>query len=159
MSGFTQSIADVKLILSTDKRIWAMSGFLAMCAVVFVVTQSWREPPPEPEEEYVRVRIDDDIGYRSLMTTVTKDFQSSVVERKALRDEVVRASNDFQNQQQEIDWHVDNLVERMNSVTEKLDKLVGKVGEEAIKKAQLEQRIRGSKSQVKRKIPVQGKDP
>lgn len=153
MSAFTQTLSDAKLILSTDRRLWAIAAFLFVSLFVWLITTPWRELPPEVPEEYVNIRVED-AEFRSLVSGVGKGFQQAAIERKELMEEVERSSHSMQTQQQEIDWHVDSLVDKMSTVADKLDKLTNRLGEQTIQKSKIDERLKTQKSGTRKKVQL-----
>jgi hypothetical protein len=69
---------------------------------------------------------------------------------------MTRMSNEIQVDEEEIDWHANTLITRLNDVSEKVDKVANLVGDSAVDKAKLEEKLR--KQKLKQKHPRDNPD-
>ena len=153
MTGLLQSFGDLKLIVSTDRRVWAAAGFVVCVVFVYFATTAWREEDPPPPEEYIRMRLDP-FEWKSRITKFNKAMEESHKERKELREVVARASQTLKVQQQEIDWQANELIEKLDTMTDKVDGLINKLGGKSIQNVQRDRELNMHKSKNRRKIPV-----
>lgn len=138
MTGLLQRLDDVKLLVSTDRRIWLAVGFLFTCGFIFLITGSWREPyVEEVPEEWKRVSIPH-VEFNERINKLNRDLETSRQERYELRTRLERASNEMQAQQQEIDWQVDRLIQSLDSMSSKVDTMVNQVGSHLIREKEIE---------------------
>lgn len=154
MAGFVQSLSDIKLILTTDRRIWAGSAFVAVVVVVWLATGSWRESPPEKPEEIWRVKVQEE-RVEDMVQGFNKDLKEEKEETQYLKDSLKRANSELGAGKEEIEWHVNTLINKLNSMSEKVDLLTNRVGNAAIEKQKLEAKIARSKKkrgQGKKKV-------
>lgn len=144
MVGLLERAHDGILIVKTDRRLWAAGGFLGCVLALWLATGSWREAPPEPERHAFVPRQPEDE-----MAGPIRSMASALEERKKNREElhdtINRAANDFETGKQELDWHVNNLVDRLNTMGERIDKLAKDVGDRAVEKAELDKKIKPAK--------------
>ena len=153
MTGIVQTLGDLRLIVTTDRRVWAAGGFLCIVCFVWVVTGAWRPPDEEPPEEYVRVKVEDD-KIRSMVAEFNKSLKEGVEERKFLKESITRVAQDVQVGKEEVDWNVNVLMNKLNDITEKVDGLANKVGASTIERAQFEEKLKQQKKDSKKKKPV-----
>ncbi len=143
------AISDLKTIATTDRRVWAGAAFIGAAIFIWLATDSWREPPPAPEEHYTVVREKPEIT-----TDMVKGFTTQIKEAREesqyLSDSMKRFQKDIQSQKEQIDWHTDTLVSKLNDVSEKVDKLATKVGSTSAQKARLDVKL---KKQEKKRHP------
>lgn len=150
MTGLIQSFSDLKLIVTTDHRVWACAGFLCLVTAIWFATEYWREPVPPPPEKIRKMLVEDD-RYKTMIGQFTTAVRESKEERQFLKDSLSRVTQEFGVVKQEVDWHTDTLITKLNEMTEKVDRLVTKVGESHIANAQLEQKIAKAKKKDKKK--------
>lgn len=157
MTGLVQSFSDLKLIVQTDRRVWAAGGFLCCVVFIWVVTGAWREEDPPVPEKYIRVKVEED-KINDLIKEFNKDMREGEEERKFLKDYIARVSQEVNVGKEEIDWHVNVLVNKLDDMTERVDLLANKVGASSIKNAQFEERLKQQKKNRKRKKAVDRSD-
>ncbi|HQH25855.1 MAG TPA: hypothetical protein PLP17_00550 [Oligoflexia bacterium] len=141
MTGLKQALADLKLIVTTDHRVWAAAAFICVVSFVWVATGAWREPEPEPPEKMVPVKIKPE-KIPDFLQGLTQQMKEAKEEREYLRDMMNRTSHEIEVDKEVIDWNANTLITRLNDVSEKVDKVANMVGEAAIEKAQLEKKIK-----------------
>ncbi len=153
MTGLLQVINDLKLVVTTDKRVWAAAGFISCAVFLFFATTAWREEEPPPPEEYIRMRLEP-FNWKSRVTKFNKAMKESNEERKALRDTVARASQDLRVQQQEIDWQANELIEKLNTMTDKVDGLINTMGGQSVRNATRDKQLDAQRSKKRQKVKV-----
>ena len=139
-----QSVADLKILILTDRRVWSAGGFLFFVFFIWVLTSSWREVEVKPEKQQHMVAVYD-TSYVSVLGQLNKDIKEGQEERKYLRESVNRISNQVSNAKEEANWHADTLISRLNEVSNKVDKLSNKIGAPAIESVELNQRLKSEK--------------
>lgn len=150
MTGVSQLIDDIKVIVSTDKRIWLAATFICTCTFIFLITGSWREVYVEEEPVvWKRMRIPNST-WKDRISKLNEDVQESKREREQLRDRLTRATNTIQSTQKEIDWQVDRLINTLDSMTSKVDSMVNQVGPQLVQQKELELRSAGGKKKKKK---------
>ncbi|MCB0325363.1 MAG: hypothetical protein KDD69_17390 [Bdellovibrionales bacterium] len=153
MTGLQQSLHDLKLHITTDKRIWSASAFVCIVFFVWFVTGAWREPEPEPPEKYVRIKVEEE-KVNVMIKDFNKDLREAEEERKFLKDYLTRVTEQVKVEKEEIDWHVDVLVNKLNDMTERIDGIALKVGASAVETAELENRLKQQKAARSKKKAV-----
>jgi KaiC/GvpD/RAD55 family RecA-like ATPase len=157
MTGLRQTLYDLKLHISTDRRIWSAAAFVIIVFTVWGTTGAWREVDPEPPEEYVRLKVEEE-NVNSMIKEFNVDMQQAAEERRYLRDYLTRVNKQVEVEKQEIDWHVDILVNKLNDMTEKVDGISLQVGASAIASAELEKKLKQQRSQKRRKKAIDRSD-
>ena len=149
MTGIIGYLKDAQLILKTDRRFWAAGGFLCIVVCIWMLTDTWREPVPEPEPYKRRARVEEE-DFRLALTDFHAQVQKDIKNRAELSDTINRTAGDLESNKQKIDWHVNTLVDKLNSMTSKIDKIAREVGERRIERAKLNQKLANQKKNVKR---------
>lgn len=140
MTGLVQTLSDLKLIIATDRRIWAACAFLLVVGLVYSITDSWRVIEPPPPEKLVPVKIHEE-KIVNMVKGFNQAIKESAEERKYLKEYLSRVSNKIESDKEEIDWHVDTIINRVNDVTEKIDNLTHKVGEQRVQKTHFDRKL------------------
>lgn len=153
MTGLLQVFEDTKMIVATDRRVWAACGFLVAVVLLYFATTAWREEEPPPPEEMMRMRLEP-FEWKARVTKFTKALEESHDERRKLHNLVSRASNDLRVQQQELDWQANELIEKLNSMTDKVDGLVNRFGGQSVQNAVRDKKFEASRGKSRRKVPV-----
>ncbi len=148
-----QSLNDLQLLVKTDRRIWAAAGFLVTVTFVWFITGAWRgEDPPIPEE-YIKVRVENP-KIDDMVKHFNRTLKEGREERKYLQDYLARVSKQVDVGKDEIDWHVNILVNKLNDMTERVDGLAIKVGASSVHNAQLQNKLKQQKKNSRRKRAV-----
>ncbi len=71
-------------------------------------------------------------------------------DRAELREVIKRTASDLQNGKQEMDWQMNELVDRLNTVGGKISKLAKDVGDREVEKAQIERKIKPAENKRRR---------
>lgn len=144
-----QLIEDSKLIIGTDKRIWAAVGFLVVVLIFWSLTNTWRPLPEVPSEKVVKVEVSPRSNPGSLIEGLHESITSLNQTNDILKKDIDRVSKNLETKQEEIDWNVDQLVSRLSNMSSKLDNITKKVGERNVEKFKVDQRMenRGKKYQ------------
>lgn len=153
MTALGQLLHDVKLHITTDRRIWSAASFVVMVVTVWLVTGAWREGEPEPPIERVRLKVEEE-KVKDMIAEFNKDMKEADEERQLLRDYMTRVNQQVEVEKQEIDWHVDVLVNKLNDMTERVDGIALKVGSSAVETAELEEKLKKQKAKGSKKVPV-----
>lgn len=153
MTGLIQTLSDLKIIAATDRRVWAAGAFIALVAVTWVSTGSWREEEEATLEKYVRIPNKPE-KVENMVEEFNKSMRESAEEHKFLKDYLSRLTNQFKADKEEIDWHVNLLVTKLGDMTEKVDDLTNKVGRIKIKKVLFEQKLKRQKKHRQKKRSV-----
>ncbi len=159
MIGVLERLNDGVMIAKTDRRVWSAFGFLVAVVLLWIATGSWREAPPEGEKHtwLPRPVHEDEIDPVRSMATKLEERRKA---REELHDTINRAASDFETGKQELDWHVNNLVDRLNDMGLRIDKLAKDVGARTIEKAELERKIKPAKKKKSNVYkPVSRSDP
>lgn len=128
-----QLIQDAKLIVSTDKRIWAFAGFIVVVLVVWSLTDTWRPLPEVPEVRNVKL-VDQSGDDRVLpvLAGLSEGLGEVSKVTNGLQNDLSRVSRNIESRQEEIDWQMDKLVSRLGSMTSTIDNITKKVGEKTV---------------------------
>ncbi len=153
MTGLTQVFFDLKLHLTTDRRLWSAASFVIFVFTIWGITGAWREPEPELPEEQVRLKVEEE-KVNNMIKEFNKDMKDAAQERKFLRDYLVRVNSEVEVEKQEIEWQVDILVNKLNDITERVDGIAIKVGASAIQSAKLEKKLKHQRAKRRRKVAI-----
>lgn len=149
MTALKDTITDTKMIIRTDRRVRAAGVFTAGVFLVWFLTGTWREPRYQ-EERPKRVIPQEEEAIKMMLA----DMERMLNERKKVNEEfkdiVNRQANEVETEKQKAEWHVNNLIDRMNGITMKVDKLARDIGDRKINDARLQKRIDGSKKKKAR---------
>ncbi|HMO18985.1 MAG TPA: hypothetical protein PKA63_13050 [Oligoflexia bacterium] len=145
-----QLLSDIKLIVSTDKRIWACGVFIGLVLVTWVLTDSWRPPPEIVEQKYVRLVSEERSDKLApLLQGLSEGLGEVGKTNNNLKADLGRVSQNIESRQEEINWKMDTLVGRLSTMTETIDSITKKVGEkqveDSIREKRMENRSRGAK--------------
>ena len=153
MTGLTHTISDIKTLFSNDKRVWSCLGFIFCALVIWLSTNSWRQSPPATPEQWVNVRVEEEI-LGDLAPTFNKDMQEAKEEREYLRNYLNRFNNELEVSKKEMDWQVNILVNKLDDMSDKVDGLIHKVGERSVEKAKLNKKLQYRKGSKRQKQKV-----
>ncbi len=141
----SQLVHDLKLIVSTDKRIWAAAGFLVVVFFMWAMTDSWRPPIVVPEEKTVKL-IEEHKEARGVgSAAMVKDLSNLNQSNERLKLDINRISEELNSKQEEITWQMDGLISRLGSIHSKIDDITHKIGENKVAEVMREQRQRAKK--------------
>jgi len=144
-----QLIQDAKLIVSTDKRIWAFAGFLLVVLVVWSLTDSWRPLPEVPEERNVKlVDQSGDDRVLPILAGLSEGLGEVSKVNNGLQNDLSRVSRNIESRQEEIDWQMDKLVTRLGSMTSTIDNITRKVGEKTVEDSLRERRQESKQKKI-----------
>jgi hypothetical protein len=143
-----QTLSDVKLILSTDRRLWVTAVFCCTVFGVWLMTDSWREEEPPPPEKFINVKVIPE-KIEEMVRGFNTQIKQAKEEREYLRDTMTRVGQEIEVEKEQIDWHTNTLITKLNDVSEKVDKLVNVVGDQSIGKAKLETKLKRQKQKQK----------
>lgn len=153
-----QVVSDLKMILKTDRRIWAAAAFLVCVTFIWLVTGAWRgEDPPIPEE-YMKVRVENP-KINDMVKEFNRTLKEGREERRYLQDYLARVSKQVEVGKDEIDWNVNILLNKLSDMTERVDGLAIKVGASSVHNAQLDNKLKRQKKNSRRKVRVDRSDP
>lgn len=140
------------MIVMTDRRVWACAIFLCIVFLVWAVTGAWRESPPAKGEELWRVKSEEE-HVVDMVKAMNKDVKEAQEENDYLKDKMTRIASELKVGKEEVDWHVNTLINKLNSMSEKVTILTSKVGEAALDKQKLESKIaQANKKKKKKKV-------
>jgi hypothetical protein len=150
MTGLIQSINDLKLILSTDKRFWAAGGFVFTAIFVWFATTTWRNHAKETPDEFKYIKVKE-VKVDVLIDEFNQAMKEGKEERGLLKDYIYRVHNDLNTSKQDMDWQMSSLVQKLDHITENVDVLANKVGASSINNAKVEQRLKLTQKRDTRK--------
>lgn len=153
MTALGQTISDLKLIAQTDKRVWSAGAFLCVVFFVWSVTGAWREEEEPLPEKLVNLKVEQP-KIKPMLKEFNAAMREGAEERQYLKDYAVRVAQELETTKQEIDWHVDVLVNKLNDMTEKVDNIANKVGASAVHKEEFNQKLKKHKAKERRKKAV-----
>jgi hypothetical protein len=136
-----QLIEDIKLIVGTDKRIWAFIGFIAVVLIFWSLTSSWRPLPEIEPTKHVEVEVAPNISDGPLFQGLSESLHSLSQTNELLQKDIERVSKNMGTKQEEIDWDVDKLVSRLSNMSSTLDNITKKVGERQVEKFEVGKRM------------------
>lgn len=150
MRAFVETLKDLHLIVKTDRRVWAACGFVCIALMVWSLTSSWRDytapsdvhkakPPEEP-------------GPRQSMVEFQEEWAKEMDRRKVFRENLTRSINGIQNDKDEIEWHANRLVDKLNGMTIKVDQIISEIGATRLEKARVNEKIAKQKSKNTKKV-------
>ena len=149
MNQLKQSLTDSKMILRTDRRFRAAAIFTIGVFFIWFLTANWRVP--KLDEERVKRHRPEEEEYIKI---IVADLERAIQERKKVNEEfkdvVNRQSSEVEAEKQKAEWHVNNLIDRMNGITIKVDKLARDVGDRKIRDAELKKHMDASKKKPRR---------
>lgn len=143
-----QFLTDIHLLLTTDKRIWAGAAFFACSIFIWLFTGSWRHQTQEPKTEKIYYMPEEKEVDRALVKEMHSKIKEGAEERQYLKDTISRVQQQIAADTEEIDWKVNSLVTRLNTVSNKVDNLANDIGQTAIQNSELEKKIRKGKSKL-----------
>lgn len=135
----SQLVHDLKLIVSTDKRIWAAVGFIVVVLVMWALTDSWRPPIVIPEEKTVKL-IQESSKYDPASSGMVEDLSVLNKTNEKLQTDINRISEELNSKQEEITWQMDGLISRLGSIHSSIDDITHKIGENKVAEFQRERR-------------------
>ena len=150
MIALKQQLSDLNMIIRTDRRVWAIAGFLVVAFVVWSVTGTWRNLEQPLPEKYGRYKVEEE-QIRSLVKGFNKTMNEGREERRFLREYIERVNHEVSVGKDEIDWQVSVLVNKLDAMTEKVEGLTNKIGRSTIKKTQLKSQLNQSNAKKKKK--------
>lgn len=140
-----QLFQDAKLVLSTDKRIWAGAGFVCIVVVVWALTDSWRPPPEVIEERTVKITEQERKFSHASSEGMVEDLSGLSEANDKLKSDINRISEELHSKQEEISWQMDGLISRLGSINSTIDDITQKVGAKKVEDMVREQRQRAKK--------------
>ncbi len=155
MNSTLQPIHDLAMIVRTDRRVWSAGAFIVGVFFIWFVTAGWREPELDegptkkkwapPQNDYVAVLVGD----------MHQQIKKQAETRRQLSDFVGRTVSELEIDKQKTDWHVNTLMDRLNTMTMRVDKLTRDIGERRLSDARLAQKINAGrkKPQPQKQIP------
>ena len=117
---------DVKLLLSTDRRLWAAGGFICFALFFWLISSGGDRQQLRRGSDFAerapraRLLAEPLIQIDPLMT---KEIELSRKENRILRDDFQRAINDIAAQNKEMDEKIESLVDRLEAVTKQVEEL------------------------------------
>ena len=129
MTGVKQVINDLKLIVQTDRRVWAAASFIVIVTIVWVSTGNWRGEDITHVEDTVRFKVEQE-KIKAMIKEFNKDMRQGREEQDYINSYLTRFQQELEVEKQEMDWHVDVLVNKLNNMVERVDNIAIKVGEE-----------------------------
>ena len=157
MTRIKQAIFDAILIAKTDRRVWAASGFVFTVTLVWFATGAWRALEDPPPEKLYPVLVKPE-KIKDMVKGFSTQMREAKEENTFLHDAVTRMNNEISINKEEIDWNANALITRLNDVSEKVDQVANMVGQSAIQKAQLEDKIKKSKKKNRGKRQLDASD-
>jgi chromosome segregation ATPase len=151
MTGLVQTLRDTILIAKTDKRIWSAAGFLSIVVLLWAFTGSWRAPEPEKEQTARYVKPEED-HMKDALVDFQKDLEVRKKDREELQAVIKRTSNEMQADKDKINWHLNSLVDKLDHMTNRVDKLAKDIGTWSVREAELDRSI-SAKQRKKRRLP------
>ncbi len=142
-----QALSDIQLLIKTDKRIAAACGFVLLVLIIFMFTDTWREPKKPHSERVLNLKTTEVVVPESSFTGLTESLSSVSKTNNNLKDDLTRVSRELETKQEEIDWKVDSLVTRLSNMTSTIGKITEKVGEKKVSDVAREQRQRSKVAQ------------
>lgn len=130
-----QLLEDSKLLIKTDKRIWAVCGFILVVLVVWALTDSWRPLPEVPEEKFVTIREEPTRNAGFLLQGLSEGLGEVNKQNEILQNDLNRISRNIESKQEEIHWQLDKLVNRLGSMNDTIDSITRKVGDRNVQEA------------------------
>ena len=153
MMGFVQLLSDAKEIVRTDRRVWSAFGFIVVSISIWSLTSVWRENVAESEVH--KGRPPDEPGPRHSIVDFKDDWEEEKKRRAIFKENIDRSVSNLNNQKEEIEWHANRLVDKLNGMTIKVDQIIAGIGEARLAKSKLNERIAKQKSKNPKKvIPV-----
>lgn len=140
MVGALERLKDGALLVRTDKRLWSAGGFLFSVVLIWAMTTSWREDPPE-KEKVVRVQEDKNDYMRNALADFQRDFEMRKQTRSDLEDVVKRTQSELAADRQQVDWHVNELMGKLDNMANRVDKLATKIGSRKLEEAEVDRKI------------------
>ena len=149
---------DMVMVARTDRRVWSAAAFICGVFFIWFVTAGWREPELDegatkrkwqaPENDYVKVLVGD----------MHQQIKRQTESRRQLSDFVGRTASELEIDKQKTDWHVNALMDRLNTMTMRVDKLTRDIGVRRLSDARLAQKINAGrkKPQPQKQIPEEG---
>ncbi|MFN8391462.1 MAG: hypothetical protein U0136_14335 [Bdellovibrionota bacterium] len=140
MTGFLESVRDTILIAKTDKRVWSAAGFLTLVFFIWFFTDSWRKPEPPKEEtaRYVKPEVE---VVKEVFGDIQKDLNDSRRNREELNEVIKRASSELEANKQNTNWHMNTLVDKLDGISNRVDKLAKDVGSWSLRQAEIDRNI------------------
>ncbi len=149
MVGFLEKINDGWTLLKTDRRFMSVGVFLSVVGTIYFLTETWREPAPEKEKQVFVPTAKPEIRFDPVRSMAAQ-IQERSKDRAELREVIKRTASDLQNGKQEMDWQMNELVDRLNTVGGKISKLAKDVGDREVEKAQIERKIKPAENKRRR---------
>ena len=158
MNSTLQPMHDMVMVARTDRRVWSAAAFICGVFFIWFVTAGWREPELDegatkrkwqaPENDYVKVLVGD----------MHQQIKRQTESRRQLSDFVGRTASELEIDKQKTDWHVNALMDRLNTMTMRVDKLTRDIGVRRLSDARLAQKINAGrkKPQPQKQIPEEG---
>ena len=140
MTGLVQSLHDTLLIVRTDKRIWSASAFLSLVLLIWAFTGSWREPEPPKAVHLYNIKPEQEL-VKGVMANIQKDLDVGTKGRAELQGVMKRTESDLAIDQQKIDWHLNSLVDKLDHMATRIDKIAKDVGGWSIEQSELDRKI------------------
>ena len=150
MTGLIERMRDTATLCRTDKRIWSGGAFLLIVVSVWAMTTSWREPPPE-KEKVVRTPPPQGDFVRNALADFKRDFDERQKAREQFNAEMRRTQSELAADKQQVEWHMNELVGKLDNMANRVDKLADKIGSRAINESEVDRKI---KAQSKKKKPT-----
>jgi hypothetical protein len=150
VTGLKQSLYDLKLIVSSDKRVWAAGIFLVSVTFIWLITSPWRELETAAPQELVKVKVEEK-KIDAMIQDFNKSMREGEEERELLKDYLGRFKNELKVEQQNMDWQMNILVNKLGDITEKVDVLANKVGASSIHNALFKEKLKKQRQKRKKK--------
>lgn len=150
MVKLVQILKDSLLIVRTDRRVWSAVGFVVIALSVWSATSVWRDniapsqvhkskPPEEP-------------GRRQAIVDFQEEWELEKKNRAEFRENLTRSVNSIRVDKDEIEWHANKLVDKLNGMTIKVDQIIAGIGQTRLEKAKLNEKIAKQKSKNVKKV-------
>ena len=140
MVGLVNTLRDTALIVKTDKRFWAAGGFLGIVLTTWLCTSSWRGLPDDTGTHVFEPKVK-----RPYMHETLVDFQKDLVDgaknRKDLVDMISRTDSELQASSQKTEWNTHNIINKLDTIATRVDKLVKEVGTRNVQNAEVDRSI------------------
>ena len=118
-------LQDLKLILKTDKRIWAGVGFIGVALVLVMLTSKdhgQRRPKPI-NEDFGKLQAAEHETYKDLVSVVVTDINKATKRIEQMEETNSRARNDQKAFQDQMSSVVESIVDKLENFEVRLDKV------------------------------------
>jgi hypothetical protein len=142
-----QLIEDAKLILGTDKRLWAGGIFILVVLIMWSLTDSWRPPIEIPPEKTIRIETNNKVKGSKLPASegMVQDLSGLSVANEKLKADINRVSEELNSKQEEISWQMEGLVSKLSTINASMEDITQKIGANKIQEVEREHKQKPKK--------------